>query len=62
MAPSTVVTVEVLGLRGERILYRELFAHQPHVFSLGSYPPGIYVIRISDETLIGVRRIVKQRQ
>lgn len=54
------MTVEVYGLRGERIIRESLASDQPHVFSLEGNQPGIYIIRVVIGGSQWITRIIKR--
>jgi hypothetical protein len=52
--------VTIYGVRGERIQEKEIFGEQRPVFSIEGQLPGIYLIRVLGNNLIGIKRIIKQ--
>jgi hypothetical protein len=54
------VTVEVYGLRGERILSEDLVNQQKHTFTLENQLPGIYIIRVTAGERTDHLRILKR--
>lgn len=55
------IRVEVLGLRGERILSEELSGDMvQHQISLEGQVPGIYIVRVTRGQQTGVKRIIKR--
>ncbi len=60
MEPMQEMTVEVYGIRGERVLSEKVSADQPHVFNLSDRQPGIYLIRVVSGDQMGIQRIIKR--
>ena len=58
--PVDKMTVEIYGMKGERILYQELLAEPLHEFSLEGRPTGIYLVRMLTDELTKTVRIIKQ--
>lgn len=58
--PMQQMTVEVYGMRGERVLSEKVSSDQPHVFSLSDRQPGIYIIRVLSGDQTGIARIIKR--
>ncbi len=58
--PDKQVTVEVYGLRGERILSEDLLNQQKHTFTLENQLPGIYIVRVTAGERTGHQRILKR--
>ncbi len=60
MEPMQEMTVEVYGMRGERVFCEKVTCDQPHLFSLSDRQPGIYIIRVFSGGVVGVQRIMKR--
>jgi hypothetical protein len=54
------VGVTIYGVRGERIQQKEVLGEQRLVFSLQGQSQGIYFIQVLSNSLVGVKRIIKQ--
>jgi surface protein len=55
------IVVDVLGLRGETILRKEISGAQHlHTLSIEGHQPGMYFIRVVSGQLVGVERIIKR--
>ncbi len=54
------VTVEVYGLRGERIISEDLPSMHQHVFTLENQLPGIYIVRVTAGERTDQLRIMKR--
>ena len=52
--------IEIFGMKGEKIMTKELNNETSHEFSLVGNPPGIYLVRVLTEKKSGTMRIVKQ--
>jgi|GEM_PF-293264 len=57
---SSVTTVEVYGMQGEKVLSTVLTGEQKHEFSLSDRPAGIYFIRVSSGSKASSAKIIKQ--
>jgi len=60
LAQDAMITVEVYGMRGERIIHQDVEADQQHIFSLESQQPGIYLVRVLWDGNMQVERILKR--
>lgn len=59
--PWQDVFVEVYGIRGERVLRKELPADlHRHELSLDGQVPGIFIVRVISDKHAGVERIIKR--
>jgi hypothetical protein len=56
---SGTIQVDVFSLQGQRLMTRKIAGDSKHVFSLASYPVGMYVIQARSETQTEITRIVK---
>jgi len=54
------ITVEIYGMKGDRILTKELLDERRHEFSLEGRPTGIYLVRIVTEGMTETKRILKR--
>jgi uncharacterized protein (TIGR02145 family) len=54
------LTVEIYGMRGEKMFTEILNGEYRHEFSLANYPVGLYVVRVTTGELSETRKIVKQ--
>ncbi len=54
---NSVVTI--YGIRGDKVLTKELQNERKHEFSLDGTPPGIYFIRITSDGLTETEKIIK---
>jgi hypothetical protein len=57
---TSVVKVEIYGMRGEKILNDQFTGEKKHEFSLESNPTGIYFIRVFCGDNLGSQKIIKQ--
>lgn len=58
---GTVAVVEVIGLRGERILRKEIPADQAqHTIDLHGHPAGVYLLRLVRDGQTSVQRLIKR--
>jgi hypothetical protein len=52
-------TVEIYGIRGEKLLTQVLKGERMHEFSLHDKPNGMYIIRVVTEGVSGTSRVIK---
>ncbi len=52
-------TVEIYGIRGEKLLTQVLKGERMHEFSLHDKPNGMYIIRVVSEGVSGTSRVIK---
>jgi PKD repeat protein len=57
---SFALTVDIYTIQGHLILSRELPPEQRYTFSLAEKQPGIYIIRVMNNNILGTSRIIKQ--
>jgi hypothetical protein len=57
---TSIVKVEIYGMRGEKILNDQFTGEKKHEFSLESNPTGIYFIRVFCGDNLGSQKIIKQ--
>jgi len=60
VSETSVVKVEIYGMRGEKILNDQFSGEKKHEFSLESKPTGIYFIRVFYGDNLGSQKIIKQ--
>jgi hypothetical protein len=60
ISASTPVTVEIIGMHGERLMQSEFAGVRRHEMSLSGLPSGIYYVRVFHETFLGVGKIIRQ--
>ena len=60
VSETSVVKVEIYGMRGEKILNDKFTGEKKHEFSLESKPIGIYFIRVFCGDNLGSQKIIKQ--
>jgi hypothetical protein len=60
VSETSVVKVEIYGMRGEKILNDQFTGEKKHEFSLESNPTGIYFIRVFCGDNLGSQKIIKQ--
>ena len=55
------VSVEIYGLRGDRVLATEIQGERKHEFSLSQMPVGLYFIKVIAEDDVETLKLVKTR-
>ena len=60
VSETSVVKVEIYGMRGEKTLNDKFTGEKKHEFSLESKPIGIYFIRVFCGDNLGSQKIIKQ--
>jgi uncharacterized repeat protein (TIGR03803 family) len=60
VSETSVVKIEIYGMRGEKILNDQFTGEKRHEFSLESNPTGIYFIRVFCGDNLGSQKIIKQ--
>jgi hypothetical protein len=60
VSETSIVKVEIYGMRGEKILNDQFTGEKKHMFSLESKPIGIYFIHVSCGDNLGSQKIIKQ--
>jgi Subtilase family/PKD-like domain/Secretion system C-terminal sorting domain len=60
VSETSIVKVEIYGMRGEKLLNDQFTGEKTHEFSLESNPIGIYFIRVISGDNLGSQKIIKQ--
>ncbi len=58
--PGQQMSVEIFGMRGERVLIEKVAADLPHLFSLADRQPGVYIVRVVSGHQTSIARIIKR--
>lgn len=58
--PDDHVTVEIIGMRGEKVVTKILEGISKQEFSLSEQPVGLYFIRVISGRITGSGKIIKQ--
>jgi hypothetical protein len=58
--PSDQVTVDIYGLRGEKVITEVMNGERKHNFSLSGRPSGVYAIRVTTGDKTETVKIIKQ--
>ncbi len=57
---SSIISVEIYGILGERILNKEMSGLKQQVFDLSGRQHGVYLIRVINGAEMGITKIIKQ--
>ncbi|MFO7872904.1 MAG: HYR domain-containing protein, partial [Bacteroidales bacterium] len=57
---SRTITVEIISLLGNNILYTKLPGMKHHVFDMSERQPGIYLIRVKQGDQMGIEELILQ--
>ena len=60
VSETAVVTVEIWGMHGDRLLNEQFTGEKKHEFSLSDKPTGIYFIRVTKGDSSGIGKIIHQ--
>jgi hypothetical protein len=60
LTTSAPVTVEIIGMHGEKLMQSGFAGVRRHEMSLLGLPSGIYYVRVFHETFMGVGKIIKR--
>ena len=55
------VTVQIYGMRGDRVMTERMTGEKSHLFSLSGMPDGLYFVKVTTEGVVETMKVIKTR-